>query len=55
MFSIVIIKKEGIVSRHAEHDLQAAITRAEERAQDFPDAIEISVVSSLGIQHSILI
>lgn len=55
MFSIVIIKKEGIVSRPAGDNLQAAIARAEERVQDFPEAIEIRVVSSLGIQHSMVI
>lgn len=53
MISIVIIKKEGNISRHAGYDLQAAITRAEERVQDFPDALEIRVVSAEGIQHII--
>ena len=51
-FSVVIIKDEGIVSRPAGICYEAAVDRAKERRQDFPNAKEVRVVSSYGVHYS---
>ena len=52
IYSVVIIKEEGIMSRAHGTDLEDAIEHAKECREDFPQAEEVRVVSATGVHFT---